>query len=139
VSGSFAYDPCVADADDRDPARGRYEHAAGGAFSLRVANRVVTGTGKPWVDVEDLSSDTFRWKDGAALPVGKRHAVLVDGNPDPAVQLFLAITDGSGAAFATDDLPARFPLLDIQRFPHTFFVEDAGGSLLMQLDTLTQP
>jgi hypothetical protein len=137
VSGSFAYLPCVGDMDP-DPQRGIYEHGSGGTFSLSVGGLTVAGSGTPRVEVENFDPDTIRWRDGA-IPLDKRVRVMtVDGKPAPSVVVTIAITDDKGSALSSDALPTTFPFQMIASFPHTFSVEDAGGTLLLQLSSLTQ-
>jgi hypothetical protein len=137
VAGTVAYLPCVPDTDP-NPQRGVYPHPFGGDFTLSVGGLTVTGSGKPLVQVEDFNPDTFRWRDGK-IPLDPVTRVMnVNGMPAPDVEVTLAITDGSGAAFTSDALPTRFPMLNISSYPHTFSVQDNGGTLLMQLSTMTQ-
>ncbi len=100
----------------------------------------ITGSTTPFAQVENLSSDTFRFIDGPR-PVGPEGGVLsVNGLPDADVDLLLAITDGAAAAFSDDDLPTLFPFAGDPwpGFPHTFSLSDAGGTLLLQFNRVTQ-
>jgi len=76
-----------------------------------------------------------------AIPVGA-HAVTrlmkLDGAAAPSLKLGIAITDGTGAMLMSDALPDPFPTIDIKNTPHTFPLMDSGGTLLMQLDSLTR-
>jgi hypothetical protein len=137
VTGTVAYLPCVPDTDP-DPQRGNYPHPFGGDFTLSVGGLAVAGSGKPFVQVENFNPDTFRWRDGKIPLDPVTRVMTVNGSPAPDVEVTLAITDGSGAAFTSDALPAQFPLLNITSYPHTFSVQDDGGTLLMQLSTMTQ-
>ena len=58
------------------------------------------------------------------------------GADAPALKLYLSITDGSGAMLTSDALPDPFPAVDVTKAAITFSLMDAGGTLLMQLDTL---
>jgi len=126
--------------------RGDYPHLSGGAFSLELLDMQVTGSATPFVQVEDLSSDTWRFIDGPR-PAGNQGGVMsVDGILDPDVQLGLAFTDGSGDAFSDDSLPDPLPFavppLSVPHptmqsfFPHTFSLSDADGILLFQLNAI---
>ena len=141
VSGSFAYRPCLVDSRPQDPQRGEYDHGGGGGpFTLSVAGKTVTGSGNPVVKVEDLNPDTFRWLDGPQLldKDKTKRQMSLDGTANPELKVSLSITDGSGAAFASDALPQSFPLLDIGSYTHTFSITDGGGTLMLQLSSLTQ-
>jgi len=140
VSGSFSYSPCAADTRPTDPQRGEYDHGAGGDFTFAVSGLTVTGSGHPLVKVEDLNPDTFRYLDGPQI-LDKDKAwrqMSLDGTPNPDLKVSLSITDGTGAAFSSDALPKAFPMLAIGSYTHTFSVRDGGGTLLMQLTSLTQ-
>ncbi len=137
VAGSFTWNRALRDQED-DPDRGLYVHAGSGAFTLDVAGRTVGGSGSPEVEVEDLSSDTFRFVDGAAIFGEHVQRMTVDGVEDESVGVWIAITDGSGAALDDDAIPTTWPFPDITTLPHTFSVEDADGTLLLQLDALGQ-
>lgn len=137
VSGTFAYLPCLPD-QEPDPKRGIYEHPSGGAFSLSVGGRSITGSGQPRLEVENLDPDTIRWRDGK-IPLDTRERVMfVDDKPAADLEVLIAITDGSGGALSNDAPPTRFPYLDIASFPHTFSVSDSNGTLLLQLSAMTQ-
>jgi hypothetical protein len=138
VSGSFSYDPCAAQALPNDPQRGRYP-AAGIALSLSVAGHALSGSGMAYVEVEDLNPDTFRFEDGVRPLDTTIRVMTFDGQAAPKVSASIAITDASGAAFSSNALPAAFPLLNIASYPHTFSVSDPGGTLLLQLSSMTQP
>jgi hypothetical protein len=140
VGGSIAYRPCLVDGAPADPKRGEYDHRGGGDFALTVGGKAITGSGNPVVTVEDLSPDTFRFRDGPQLldKDSLLRQMKVDGVPAAGLNVSLAITDSSGAAFASDALPSSFPMLGIKSLPHTFWIEDSGGTLLLQLDSMTQ-
>jgi len=129
----------VAAAVAKDLQRGEYDHGGRGAFDLKVATRTIGGSGRPIVEVVNVSSDTFRFEDGA-IPLDEAMRVMtVDGKQDADVHVWLSITDGSGAVFTTDLLPGAFPFLEIKSYPHTFSVKDGGGTLLLQLSEMRQP
>lgn len=139
VSGRFTYDLCVGD-QTLSADRGEYDHAGeeSGAFEFAVSGIEIRGSTRPVLEVENLSSDTFRFRDGPQFIDPTDRTMTVDSVAEPEVELFIAITDGSAAAFADDSLPAAFPLLDIASYPHTFSLSDADGTLLMQLTEMTQ-
>lgn len=139
VNGAFAYSLCVNDADP-DVKRGEYDHRGGGALALAVAGLTIAGSDNPVVKVENLDPDTFRFLDGPQLldeDVDLR-VVEVDGERRPDVKISISFTDPAGAAFSSDALPNTFPFLDLaaEKYPHTFSVQDAGGTLLLQLTSL---
>jgi hypothetical protein len=100
---------------------------------------VVTGSATPYVRIENLSSDTFRFSDGlSGSPAGGMMAV--NGTPDGTVRVGMGFTTSN--AFTSDALPLDFPfakppLANPVSFPHTFAITDSGGTLLLQLSTLT--
>jgi hypothetical protein len=141
VSGSFSYRPCVVDTKPNDPKRGEYDHATGaGAFELSVTTLSIKGSGSPIIEVQDLDPDTFRFKDGPQLLDKDKtlRRMTVDGKPNDSLTIWLSITDSSGQAFNDDALPKTFPLTDIASYTHTFSVKDNGGTLLLQLSSVTQ-
>jgi hypothetical protein len=141
VSGKLGYLDCIPDAKAADPKRGEYEHNTGGIFELNVqaaTTVTVTGSTKPVVQIEDLNPDTFRFKDGDQPLDPKVRIMSLNGQPDPSLSVWLAITDSSGAAFSDDSLPKQFPFTNISAYPHTFSVKDSNGTLLLQLSSITQ-
>jgi hypothetical protein len=136
VSGSFTYDRRMVDQLPADLMRGRWEGIGLSAFTFTVKGHTITGSGNAQVQTENLDPDTFRFLDG---PLGDNvgRAMKLDGTVAPTLKLGIAITDSSGALLGSDALPAPFPTLDITTKPHTFSLQDSGGTLLMQLDTLT--
>jgi hypothetical protein len=141
VSGSFTYDLRLVDDLPNDPLRGKYERAGTTAFTFTVKGHTVTGSGKAIVQTENLDPDTFRFLDGPQGDTVVR-TMKLDGADAPTVKLSFAVTDGTGAMLASDALPDPFPALDIahkeggSEISHTFSLSDAGGTMLMQLDTL---
>jgi hypothetical protein len=136
VSGEFAYDLRVADQLPSDPQRGRYLHGGSSIFTCTVSGHTVTGSGLARVEVEDLNPDTFRFLDGPQSD-GIPRLMKLDGAGAPSLALSIAITDSSGAALTSDKQPDPFPFTNITTFPHTFSLQDSGGTLLMQLDSIT--
>jgi hypothetical protein len=136
VSGSFTYDLRMVDQLPADPKRGRYEGFTITAFTFTVKGHTITGSGNAQVQTEDLDPDTFRFLDG---PLGDNvpRVMKFDGADAPTLKLGIAITDSSGAMLSSEALPHPFPTLDITTKPHTFSLQDGGGTLLMQLDALT--
>lgn len=141
VSGSFTYDRGVPDELWVDPLRSEFDHQGWDApFLIFVGGKTVTGSGMPVVTIE-LFSNTFRWVDGPQLLDESEFRVgAVDGVDDPDIQLSLAVVAEDGTVpFVDDSLPADFPFIgiDLTDTPITFSVEDAGGTLLMQVDAFT--
>ena len=60
----------------------------------------------------------------------------VDGVGNAALVLFIVITDTRGVALSSDAQPDPFPFTNITSYPHTFSIQDGGGTLLMQLDSI---
>jgi len=120
--------------------RGNYPHSFGGGFLANFLSMTVTGSAAPYVTIEDLASDTFRFNDGATgTPAGG--TMSVNGTPDVNVRVAMAFTDSSGTAFASDGLPqnlafANPPCTNPINFPHTFSIRDSDGTLLLQMNTL---
>jgi hypothetical protein len=146
ITGFFTYNRATADTN-ASAQRGDYPHTGGGgAFQAVITNgtlnRTITGSGTPFVQIEDLNPDTFRFIDGPR-PVGPQGGTMsVNGTPNTSVQLLLAMTDSSGNAFTNDSLPASFPFArpplanPAPTFPHTFSLVDSGGTLLLQFTSL---
>ena len=147
VTGFFTYDTRNVDTNT-DPTRGDYPHIAfPGAFSATIQGTTITGSATPFIQVENLNPDTFRFIDGPRT-VGPAGGIMaVNGTPNSAVQLLLALTDSSGGAFSSDALPAVFPFAHpplvnasgVPTYPHTFSLSDANGTLLMQFNTVGVP
>ena len=140
VSGSFTYDLGIFDSQPGDPLRGKYQHNGTSAFSFVIKGHTVAGSGKALVVTENLNPDTFRFLDGPQADTIVR-TMKLDGADAPALKLFIAITDGAGAMLTSDALPDPFPTVDITNknslnISHTFSLQDSGGTLLMQLDSL---
>ena len=141
VSGSFTYDLRLLDDEPTDPLRGKYQRAGTTAFTMTVKGHTITGSGKAIVETENLDPDTFRFLDGPQGDAVVR-TMQVDGVAAPALVLFIAITDSSGAMLTSDALPDPFPMINIAdrdggfNISHTFSLTDGGGTLLMQLATL---
>jgi len=137
VSGSFTYDLRTKDQTPADPKRGRFEHGTTSAFTFTVKGHTVEGSGWAIVQTEDLDPDTFRYLDGPQGDLVPR-VMKLDGAAAMSLKLGIAISDGNGL-LQGDGLPDPFPAVDIAHTPHTFSLQDQGGTLLMQLDTLTSP
>jgi hypothetical protein len=137
VCGSFSY-PVPGTDGNPSVQRGDYPRHSGTTFEAHFPHTSITGSGTAFVQVEDLSSDTFRFSDGEDLQ--RAGLMSRDGTVDASLKLGLAITDASGGAFASDALPATFPgplLATTGKFPpHTFSLRDASGLALLQFDKL---
>ena len=134
VSGSFAYDLRAGD-DAADVKRGHYLHNGTSTFTFTVLSHTVAGSGFAITEVENLDPDTFRFRDGPQTDNVSR-LMTFDGNAAPMLKLLIAISDGN-TFFSSDAQPSPFPTIDITTTPHTFSLMDSGGTMLMQLDTLT--
>ena len=143
VRGFFTYQTTAADSN-ASVQRGDYVHNPGSAFAARLPGTTVTGSGMAFLQVEDLTSDTFRFIDGPEI-LNRAGTMLRDGNADSSIALSLAITDTSGTAFANDSLPTTFPA-KLGAFTgavppdpaHTFRLADGSGSVLFQFKSLVQ-
>jgi hypothetical protein len=142
VTGSFTYDRGGPDTNV-DTMRSEFDHEGGGGpFTLSVGGRTITGSDQPVVSIE-LFSDTFRWVDGPQiLDDSPFRAAAVDGVTDPEIKILLAVTPTIEApVFPTDALPEQFPFTQMdlaEDAAMTFAVEDANGTLLMQLSQFQQ-
>jgi hypothetical protein len=144
VTGSFSYDANLGDSLPGEPLRGKYLGNGNGttAFTFMVMGHSVKGSGKAILETENMSSDTFRFLDGPQIGDPLVRTMQFDGADAPMLTLFLAITDDTGAMLTSDALPDPFPMVNIANkdggfdISHTFSLADAGGMLLMQLDTL---
>ena len=141
ITGSFTYDLRTPDALPGDPKRGRYLHGTTSGFTFTVLGHTIEGSGYAIVQTENLDPDTFRFLDGPDLDPVPR-IMKVDGAAARDLKLFIAISSDSATFLGSDALPSPFPTIDITHTPHTFSlsdkVADKGGTLLMQLTTLTQ-
>jgi hypothetical protein len=142
VSGTFTYDRSVPDTE-AGAMRGEYDHAGGGGpFTLEVGGKTVTGSDQPVVTVE-LFSHTFRWVDGPQIFDDTPFRVAsIDGVQDASIEIYLSVTPKNEVVvFTSDALPPQFPFVPFDLKDDTvitFAVEDANGSLLMQLSQFTQ-
>lgn len=138
VTESFSYDTNTPDVNLGDTARGWYPHSAGGGFLATFLGTVITGSATPYVRIENLSFDTFRFFDGtSSSPAGG--LMSVNGSPNSTVQVGMAFT--SSNAFTSDALPVNLafanpPLANPVSFSHTFSIVDSGGTLLLNMSTL---
>jgi hypothetical protein len=135
-TGSLSYDPTLLDitvAGDR----GKYQSVVGSSFTLTVKGKTITGSTRALMEVENLaSSDTFRFRDGPQPLDNTVRIMKLDGVDAPTLSLFIAIS-GEATMWASDKLPDPFPAIDPTDVPHTFALEDDGGTLLLQMDALT--
>jgi hypothetical protein len=137
VSGSFSYDLRSGDSDTTT-SRGTFACAGGCPFTFTVGTHTVTGSGMPVVQTENnLPPDTFRYNDGGNQHDGITRIMKLDGADDTTLALGLSLTDSTGALLSSDALPNPFPTVDLSKLVVTFSISDSGGTLLMQLDTLT--
>lgn len=81
-------------------------------------------------------SDTFRFMDGPQFQDQTDRTMAMDGVPDPELEIWIAISSSDSEFLTSEALPEAFPSVDIADTPHTFSVDDAGGTLLLQLDSL---
>jgi hypothetical protein len=137
VTGSLSYDPTLVDMY-LPLNRGVYQAVAPqSTFTLTVKGKTVTGSMRAKLEVEDgTTNDTFRFRDGPQAVDPVVRVMKLDGVDKPRLSLFIAISGGDGTMLTSEKLPDPFPAIDIKKIPHTFSLEDEGGTLLMQLDTL---
>ena len=142
VSAIVTYETTTADVNS-SATRGNYPHTFGGVFFADVLGIEISGSATPYVQIEDLNPDTFRYIDGPRT-IGPAGGIMsVDGIANPDVELLLAFTDSSGVAFADDSLPNPLPFAvpplsepSPSFFPHTISLSDGNGTLLLQLDSI---
>lgn len=139
VSGTFVFDTSTLDSNP-DGDRGDYPHTGNGAFTVVIEGHAVTVTGSttPWIQIENLAPDTFRFIDGPRTSGPMGGIMSVNGLADPDIQLRIEVTDESGAAFDDDSLPVEFPFV-LPGDPHTFSLKDDQGTLLLQFDEVVTP
>ena len=143
VSGSFTYDLGVGDGEGLDVMRSTFDHQAGTApFTLTVGGRTITGSGNPVVTLNLYGGTTFRWNDGegAGGTPGVDRVCAIDGVDDPEISIGFSVTATDSVVLVDDALPDPFPWigLNVQDVTAiTFSVEDAGGGLLLQLDSFS--
>jgi hypothetical protein len=136
VSGTFTYETTTADILAQTTV-GHYPHVlGGGAFTANFLGNTITGSATPFVEIENLNPDTFRFIDGPRSLGNQGGIMSLNGTPDADVRLFMAFTDGSGGAFSNDALPNPLPFavppLSTGGFPHTFSLSDDRGTMLLQ-------
>lgn len=131
ATGSFTYDTCTAGVEEYEGRR--IFDGALTAFSLDLAGVTVEGSGNGLVEIEDMSSDTLRFTDGPQFNDPVIRTMWVDGVESELLEMWFAITDGDGAYDSTD-MPNPFPMSP--ELPHTFSLDDEGGTALLQLDVL---
>jgi hypothetical protein len=138
VTGSFTYDLRLLDDEPSDPLRGKYWRGGTTAFTFSVTGHTVTGSGYSIVETEHLTPATFRFLDGPQND-GVTRIMHLDGADAPTLALGIAITDTTGAMLTSKALPDPFPRIDFTNIDisDTFSLTDSGGTLLMQLDSLT--
>lgn len=146
VSGAFVYETGAATDSNASEERGDYQLASSGAFRARFLGHEVVGSATPFLEVQNIgvgggdTIDTFRFSDGDEdSPRGG--VMAFDGVADGEIALWLSITDGAGASFDDDDLPALFPMQMRDgggAFPHTFSLQDGRGLMLLQFESLLQ-
>ena len=142
VPATVTYDTSPTDINS-SATRGDYPHASGGAFFADILGTEITGSSTPFVQIEDLNPDTFRFIDGPRTVGPAGGTMSVDGVLDPDVLLTIAFTDSSGGAFADDSLPSPLPFAvpPLSQpspffFPHTIALSDDNGTLLLQLNDI---
>jgi hypothetical protein len=142
VSGSLTYDLGEADEEGTDPMRSTYDHQSGTApFTISVGGHTITGSGNPVVSINLYGGTTFRWDDGADAggTPGVNRICAVDGLDNPDISIGFSVT-GDDVVLASDALPDPFPWVGVDLQQETFItfsVEDANGTLLLQLDAFT--
>lgn len=136
VTGSMSYLPCLPDSRATEPDRGEYRHPYDGDLEVLTAGISVTGSGRAIVSIENFDPDTFRFEDGALITETETRMMQINGNDAPDLQFSFAITDSSGAALDSDAPPDPFSF--DPSMPHTFSLQDVGGTLLIQLDSLSR-
>ncbi|MBM4367810.1 MAG: hypothetical protein FJ102_16475 [Deltaproteobacteria bacterium] len=134
VSGSFTYNAARADDSATGADRGEYAHAGDGAFELRIGGHVVSGSDSPVVTVIPGSAACFYFEDGPRFPDYEWPHMWLDGAEDEVLNVWIALCDG--IELLDDRLPGEFPGYDPEESAHTFSVEDAGGTALLQLYTV---
>jgi hypothetical protein len=135
ATGAFFYESATTDTNPSTD-RGDYPHAAGGGFVMRFLDQEITGSATPFVQVENLSSDTFRLIDGPRIAGNQGGMMKQNGVEDSTAQLLIAISKSGGDAFGNDDLPVPFPFYYASSFPvpHTFSLKNDGGTILFQFN-----
>ena len=136
VTGSFTYLPCLGDDDPLDSNRGEYFHSIDGDLEVLVAGLAVDGSGKAIVTTENFDPDTFRFEDGDLTFATETRMMQINGADAPDLQMRLSVTDSSGVALASDAPPDPFSF--DASMPHTFSLQDGGGTLLIQLDSMSR-
>ncbi len=134
VTGSFTYNAARGDDSASGADRGEYAHAGDGAFELEIGGHRVSGSGSPVVTVIPGSSACFYYEDGPRFPDYEWPHMWLDGDEDEVLNVWIALCDG--IELSDDRLPEVFPAYDPTSSSHTFSVEDAGGTALLQLYTV---
>lgn len=133
---TLTWDVSVADSEAGDPERGTYEHRGTSGLTVELAGHTITGSGSATFATYRASSVSFGMDDGAQLPGDNPPQMLVNGVPDDSMGLFFAIVDTDGTALNSDALPDSLAAFDPVQDPHTFSLEGAGGTLLLQFEVI---
>lgn len=134
---TLTWDLSVADSDAGDPERGSYEHQGTSGLIVELAGHVIAGSGSAAVETYAGTGVSFGMDDGANLMADPHPLMFVDGVADESMGLFFAIVDPNGIALANDSLPETLSSFDPVEHPHTFSLEGAGGTLLLQFNAVS--
>lgn len=139
VTGYFTFDTNTADTDV-STIRGAYQHAGNAGFRATVLGNTITGSSTPFYEVDldnNPAIDTFRIYDGPRTVGSQGGQMKLNGVTDSTLKLFVAVTED---VFSNDDLIDPFPLYDFGFLgtPHTFSLENSQGTMLMQIDSVTE-
>jgi len=137
ASGWFQYDATENDDNLGDEDRGEYHHANNGGFELLIEGILIEGSDDPFVEIEGYGPDSFIYQDGPGSWGDQAGIMTVDGLSDKNLDLFIIFTDDDGSTFEADELPAEFPMADIE-IAHTFSLKGREDDLYLEFTSLTQ-
>lgn len=128
AEGTLGYLPCLGDREP-DPGRGEYRHASRSTFTLSLGEVQVGGSGQATLEVV-VAGSTWRYVDGVEPAADAPRRMTVDGAPADDLDLWISTGPADSAAFTSDAIPA--PTWMDPGAPHTFSLDDAGGTVLIQ-------
>ncbi len=131
VTGFLGYNPCIGDRDEADD-RGSYRHAGSSEFQVQIDDLLIEGSGQATVAIV-VPGSTWRFEDGEGSELPR--SMSVNGNELGSLELWISTGPADSEAFTDDSIPEP-DWLDAEA-PHTFSISEAGGTILIQWDTLT--
>ncbi len=137
-TGSFTYDTSTVDIDSRTD-YGEFPHIVSEPyFDANFATHRITGSGFPVYEVG--FGTTFRLSDGPVRTGISTGVMSLNDVLQPEMEMWISIVGSQGSILDDNVLPAPFPTSYTFGFlgtPHTFFIRDTLGSVLLQITQAT--